>query len=229
MNKLDIGTLLASLIHESKNTVGHLMFQTQTAKSNFPPSDTMYEQLDNIESDLKRLNDCWVEYLYLYKLASNGYDIQCDTYAVDDFLDEQVFVLKPSAKEHKIGLTFICDANLIGIFDERLLISVISTGFYNALRFAHKQIIFKAEKVDHFLVISIEDDGCGFDNTEDDGCGFDNTEDEGSVLTEYNTSLGLHFAELTAKAHSNNKQHGYIEKASSETLGGASLKIYLPQ
>lgn len=218
MNKLDMGVLLASLIHESKNTVGHLMYQTQTMKNAFSLPADMYEQLDNIEGDLKRLNDCWVEYLYLYKLASDGYDIQCETYSVADFLDEQVFVLRQTAKEKDIELSFDCAADLIGVFDERLLISVISTGFYNALRFANKHILLRGERQNQFLVISIEDDGCGFaGDTEED-----------STLVEYNTSLGLHFAELAAQAHTNNQQQGYIEKSVSVTLGGASLKIYLP-
>lgn len=220
MNKIDIGTILASLIHESKNTVGHLMHLTQTIKSDFSGSSAELEQIENIESGLKRLNDGWVEYLYLYKLASDGYDIQCETYQVDEFLDDQVFTLEQAAKEKNIALNFDCQEGLLATYDERLLTSVVSTGFYNSLRFAKADILFKAEVANNFLVISIEDDGCGFN---------DGVTGEDEVLKSHNTSLGLYFAELCANAHSSHGQSGYIEKSSSETLGGASLKIYLPQ
>jgi len=195
MNKIDISTLLASLIHESKNTVGNVMFQLQSFKTSFSSTNNDLSEITRIEGELKRLNDQWVEYLYLYKLASDGYDLQCETWQVDEFLDDQIFVLNQSAVDKNITLQYQCEQELLATFDEKILTSVISTGFYNALRFAKNSIVFKGEAKGDFVVLSIEDDGPGFFSEE--------LSEEDEFLSNYNTSLGLYFAELCAQAHTN--------------------------
>ncbi len=162
MNKIDISILLASLIHESKNSVGNLMFQLQSFKTSLTNTNNDLSEITHIEGELKRLNDQWVEYLYLYKLASNGYDLQCETWQVNDFLDDQVFALNQSAIDKSITLQYECEQELLATFDEKILTSVISTGFYNALRFAKSSIVFKGETKGDFILLSIEDDGPGF-------------------------------------------------------------------
>ncbi|WCN13329.1 sensor histidine kinase [Marinomonas mediterranea] len=219
MKKIDISTILASAIHESKNQVGTLLYQLQSIKD-VVSSDSGKQQVEKLEEGLKQLNDEWVEYLYLYKLASEGYELHCDFYSLDEFLDDQVFALTQSANAKKLELSYSTDDDLVAAFDERLLTAVVSTGVYNALRFAQSKIQISAQLSNGFLEIAIEDDGKGFDHK-------DLQEDE--LLFEANTGLGLYFAELSAKAHVKSEKEGYIEKGSSTYLGGAKLSIFLPQ
>lgn len=219
MNKVDISVILASSIHESKNAVGNLMYQLQTLKSEFEGPSEQSDKINNIEEGLKQLNDEWVEYLYLFKLASDGYDLQTDSLQVSEFLDDQVFALSQSATAKDLSLDFECDESLMASFDERLLTSVMSTAIYNALRFAKKRIVLNAAIEDGYLVFKIEDDGAGFSHTEDEETNF----------LENNTGLGLYFAELSAQAHANNDKQGFIKKSESSTLKGACLSIYIPQ
>lgn len=219
MNKVDISVILASSIHESKNAVGNLMYQLQTLKAEFEGPAEQVEKINHIEEGLKQLNDEWVEYLYLFKLASDGYDLQTETWQVNEFLDDQVFVLSQSATAKHLILDYQCDESLLANFDERLLTSVISTAVYNALRFANSKILLRAEIKNDYLVFYIEDDGPGFCDDQDEEVDFLNN----------NTGLGLYFTELSAKAHSNKGKQGYIEKSTSSTLKGACLQIYIPQ
>lgn len=219
MNKVDISVILASSIHESKNAVGNLMYQLQTLKAEFEGPAEQVEKINHIEEGLKQLNDEWVEYLYLFKLASDGYDLQTETWQVNEFLDDQVFVLSQSATAKHLILDYQCDESLLANFDERLLTSVISTAVYNALRFANSKILLRAEIKNNYLVFYIEDDGPGFCDDQDEEVDFLNN----------NTGLGLYFTELSAKAHSNKGKQGYIEKSTSSTLKGACLQIYIPQ
>ncbi|BDX02937.1 histidine kinase [Marinomonas pontica] len=219
MKKLDISTILASAIHESKNQVGTLLYQLQSLKDVIGSKDANQKKIILIEESLKKLNDEWVEYLYLYRLASDGYDLHVDTFLLDEFLDDQVFALHPSALAKNLQLEYSCDASLTGIFDERLMTAVVSTAVYNAFRFAKSKITISAKKENEFLIIAIEDDGQGFKNTEEDGDEF----------LEGNTGLGLYFAELSANAHVINERTGFIKKESSLALGGASLTVFLPQ
>jgi len=219
MKKLNISTILASAIHESKNQVGSLLYQLQGLKETIENSGPNHKKVIQIEESLKKLNDEWVEYLYLYRLASDGYVLHVDTFLMEEFLDDQVFALLPSATAKELDLEFKCSASLTGTFDERLMTAVVGTAVYNAFRFAKSKIMIQARKTDNFLVISIEDDGKGFSSSEE----------EPDIFTEANTGLGLYFAELSAAAHTIDDAQGYIKKETSSDLGGASLTVYLPQ
>ncbi|TDO96857.1 sensor histidine kinase [Marinomonas balearica] len=219
MKKMDISTILASAIHESKNQVGTLLYQLQSVKE-IAQSSTDKQKVQKLEEGLKQLNDEWVEYLYLYKLASDGYELHYDYCSLDEFLDDQVFALTQSANAKSLKLSYNTSPDLVAIFDERLLTAVVSTGVYNALRFAKNKIEISAQTHNDYLEIAIEDDGNGFDNHEPE---------EESMMFDANTGLGLYFTELSAKAHIKSDRSGYIEKGSSSTLGGARLSIFLPQ
>lgn len=218
MQQLDISTILASAIHESKNQVGTLLYKLQTLKEDLSSESAHHDKVILIEESLKKLNDEWVEYLYLYKLASNGYELHPDRFLMEEFLDDQVFALSASAQARKLSLDYQCSADLLGTFDERLMTAVVSTGVYNAMRFANQKIRICAELKEPYLVISVEDDGAGF------------SEDElNTELNTKNTGLGLYFSDLSAKAHSKKGVEGYIAKEQSSHLGGAKLSVYLPQ
>ncbi|MBR7888602.1 HAMP domain-containing histidine kinase [Marinomonas sp. A79] len=219
MEKLDISTILASAIHESKNQVGTLLYQLQGLKEGVANKEPHHKKIVVIEESLKKLNDEWVEYLYLYRLASDGYELHVDTFLLDEFLDDQVFALQPSATAKNLSLEYRCDADLTGTFDERLMTAVVSTAVYNALRFAKSKILISAIQENGYLLLAIEDDGVGFKPK---------PEQEEAFL-EGNTGLGLYFAELSAAAHVVYKRSGFIKKESSPTLGGARLCVYLPQ
>ena len=219
MQKIELTTILASAIHESKNQLGSLLYQLEALKRLELGSEGK-KTLTKIEEGMKQLNDEWVEYLYLYRLASDGYDVNYDSHALEEFLDDQVFALKPSAMAKELSLTYKADDMLTAVFDERLMTAVVSTAVYNALRFAKSKIEINATMEDSYLIISIEDDGKGFTANDD------KVDD---MLFTTNTGLGLYFAELSAEAHSIGDRKGVIKKLKSERLGGAKLAIYIPQ
>lgn len=219
MQKIELTTILASAIHESKNQLGTLLYQLEILKR-LELGNEGKQTLTRIEEGMKQLNDEWVEYLYLYRLASDGYDVNYDSHALEEFLDDQVFALKPSAMAKELSLNYQVDEMLTAVFDERLMTAVVSTAVYNALRFAKSKIEINASFEDSYLVISIEDDGKGFSTS---------AEKEDEMLFNTNTGLGLYFAELSAEAHSVDDRKGLIKKLGSEHLGGAKLAIYIPQ
>ncbi|RDL46098.1 sensor histidine kinase [Marinomonas piezotolerans] len=219
MEKMDISTILASAIHESKNHIGSLLYQLETLKRQ-PLKPDVEKAIQKVEEGMKQLNDEWVEYLYLYRLASDGYHVHYDCFSLEEFLDDQVFALSQSAIAKNLDLSFNADRNLMGVFDERLMTAVVGTAVYNALRFAKSKIELNASLDKEYLVISIEDDGPGYNNN-------DHQEDE--LLFGSNTGLGLYFAELSATAHNVEGRTGRIEKLKSNSLGGAKLAIYIPQ
>ncbi len=219
MEKVNISTILASAIHESKNQVGTLLYQLQTVKESLGNEAPQNSKIVQIEESLKKLNDEWVEYLYLYRLASDGYELHPDTFLMEEFLDDQVFALSPSATAKGLELSFECDSKLTGCFDERLMTAVVSTAVYNAFRYAKSKIVLTAFEDKDFLIINVEDDGPGF---------VDDEEHHHDTLLDDNTGLGLYFAELSANAHTYGEAHGHIEKSISR-FGGACLSVHLPQ
>ena len=218
MENIDLSTILASTIHESENRIGTLLYQLQFLKDDAQDRNKNLKTVEKIEESLKQLNDEWVEYLYLYKLASKGYLLHPEPQKLDEFLDDQVFALSSAAQAKDLSLNFTCAPTLVADFDERLMTSVISTAIYNALRFANTKITLMARIQEDHLVFSIEDDGPGFPD-----------EQQGERLFSNNIGLGLYFAELSAKAHEVNGLQGHIEKGTSKSLGGACLKVFIPQ
>lgn len=202
-----------------KNQVGTLLYQLQTVKESLGKEAPQNRKIIQIEESLKKLNDEWVEYLYLYRLASDGYELHPDTFLMEEFLDDQVFALSPSAIAKDLQLSFDCDPKLTGCFDERLMTAVVSTAVYNAFRYAKSKIVLTALEEKNFLIINIEDDGPGF---------VDDEEHHHDTLLDDNTGLGLYFAELSASAHTYGETYGYIEKSTSR-FGGACLSVHLPQ
>ncbi|MBM6550265.1 sensor histidine kinase [Marinomonas ostreistagni] len=219
MQKIDISTILASAIHESKNHIGTLLYQLEGLKRKSLDSESE-KAVRKIEEGMKQLNDEWVEYLYLYRLATDGYEVHYECYSLEEFLDDQVFALLPAASAKGLSLSFKVSEELNAVFDERLMTAVVSTAVYNALRFAKQNIQLSASLEQDYLVIAIEDDGKGFSVNE---------EKEDELLFQSNTGLGLYFAELSANAHCVEQRQGYIAKQTSTQLGGARLAIYLPQ
>lgn len=226
MNNVDISTLLASSIHESKNRISTMLYQLQHVKEGFQGPESGMQNIEKIEESLKQLNDEWVEYLYLYRLASDGYELHPDMWQLEEFLDDQVFALAPSAVAKGLTLDYKCDPELVGVFDERLMTSVISTAVYNALRYAKKNILLSAIRQENYLMLAVEDDGPGFAEQHKEE---EEALDERLPFQSTNTGLGLYFAELSAKAHSLGENTGFIEKKRSPGLGGAQLLIFIPQ
>jgi signal transduction histidine kinase len=200
---MDLLTLLASAIHDAKNQLHQILADAMTlAEMNDPAVQVIAARLEHRAQVLDRR---LVALLGIYRLG-RGELVNISEHHVSDLLN--------SVAVDWVGAVVDCDEELVGYFDAVLIRSVVSDALDNAQRFGRGRLLLTAHKTDKSLVISIEDDGPGFDAS-----------DDGALAQ---TSLGLYFAAEVAKAHKKHHVSGHIERSTSVPLGGAALRIYLP-
>ena len=211
---MDLLTLLASAIHDAKNQLHQILADAATlAKMNEPAVQAIAVRLEHRSRALDRR---LVTLLGIYRLGREGM-VNITEHHVADLLN--------SIAVDWVGAVVECDEALVGYFDAALIRAVVSDALDNAQRFGRGQLLLTACIKNKALLISIEDDGDGFnvDKPDHEGSAA-SSNDEASAQT----GLGLYFAAEVAKAHQNHGVAGHIERTTSSQLGGAALRIYLP-
>jgi len=178
-----------------------------------------------LQQEAKRLNNNLIELLTLYKIENERVSANIDEIYMPDFLSEMAAENSVAAKANEVSLTWQCDEDLHGYFDEGLIRGVINNLVGNGLRYTSTQLLISAEMVGGFLMISVADDGAGFpDHMLDEQI----TSDNHDQLLEGRTQLGIYFASMIAKMHQNKTKEGFIRLANKQGLPGGCFSIYLP-
>lgn len=216
--------LLASSIHEIKNHFGTLLINIdELVKLNSDHTDNQ-PIVDKIQSETQTISHRLNEVLGNYKSQTDKFTLLIDQHILSDLFEQVVARHTITQKVHNIELTWECDDDLFGYFDERLIHNIIDTAIFNALQIESEvtKIHLSALEKNDSLLITIEDDGPGFPEQST------NTNEALTVSNISKTGLGLHFATEIAQAHSNNGKTGSIQMTSSKRLGGACLVVQLP-
>lgn len=218
-------TLLASTVHDMKNSLSLLMNELEVMGSKLERSNENRQTVSSLRYEASRINISLMELLALYKLEKKQISIQIEEVAVADVLEDYVAAHSFVAKNRDVQLHFECDDSLIWFFDPVFLHIVINNIVGNSIRYTKSQVIISAFVVDHQLCIQIDDDGQGYpeqmiDSVEQFSKSMD--VDTGS------TGLGLYFASIIAKNHIRQKRSGDIVLKNNEKLTGGCFKIFLP-
>ncbi|MEJ2620361.1 MAG: HAMP domain-containing sensor histidine kinase [Candidatus Thiodiazotropha sp.] len=214
--------ILASLIHDMKNSLG-LVINTL---------DDLGDELQNRENpklgilqhESRRLNSNLIALLSLYKIDKGQLNVNIEEIDIEQFLYEISVDNQATANNMGITISYECEEGLVGYLDEWLLRGVINSLIGNGLRYSSSQILLRAEFVDNYLVLSIEDDGNGFPQVMIDA----QTPQNSKKPNQGETQLGHYFASLVAHMHSNGGQEGFIKLANKQRLGGGCFSIWLP-
>jgi signal transduction histidine kinase len=204
---MDLVSRLSGTIHNVKNKL-QLIFPWVDDLSG-SKEESVVVAADEIRWRLSEVNQQLVALLGLYQLENDAHVLLSqEVYLCDLILSCEEYVPPGIEVKHE------CGSGFIGFFDENLVKSVISDAVHNAVRFAEKRILLSARPQGQGVLLSVEDDGPGFDSA----ASGKNTD----------TGLGIHFAEKVAKAHQNNGEVGSVTLEVSEKLGGAAFRLYLP-
>ena len=217
-------TILASSIHDMKNSLGVVLSSldelVRSVGDALPSA-----QLVRLQCEAQRVNDNLVQLLTLYKMESQGLALNIDEYFVRDFLEEIVASEKSLLETRGIELDMQCPGDLAWYFDRELIAGVLRNAIANALRYARTRVRVEAEETDHYLMLSVHDDGKGFSESV---TAQGRLQGHGLDFSSGNTGLGLHFTSRVAELHKNKGRRGGIELGASGPLGGACFSIKLP-
>lgn len=225
-NQPDFSMIIASAVHDMKNSLSMLLHSV----------DQMYEELPNdikqksnatiVKYEAERVNSYLVQLLGLYRLQNQLLSLHIDEYFVSDLLDEQSAHYTPILTDKDIDLKIDCDANLSWYFDREIILGVLNNALNNASRYTKSVIEIASYTENDNLVIEIHDDGEGYpDNLLQAS--------PGEVINNINfqtgsTSLGIYFAEMVTKLHTQNGKTGSISLSNGGRHGGGVFSVRLP-
>lgn len=223
---LDFSTVIASTVHDMKNSLALLMQAYTASMENLPAhlSDTREHGI--IEYESLRLNGMLVQMLGLYKLGVNQLPLRTTWLDVEDFLQSQLAKHDEILRARHIEGTYtVGEDGMMGYFDPELVGSVVANVINNSIRYARSAIHLEASLDGEHLCIAISDDGQGYptamiEKQSDYVLGID--------MSTGSTGLGLYFGERIARLHQRNGIEGHIQLSNDSRLGGGEFRIWLP-
>lgn len=219
-------TVLASSVHDIKNSLGMLMQSLESVVERVPPNERPgFHELAVLQYEAARVNNSLVQLLALYKLDNQQLPVNIGQHMVCDFMHEQGLRNQNLLTLKQIALEVDVDEDLAWYFDFELIASVIDNIVTNSIRYTHSRLLLRAFVEQDHLVICIADDGPGYPRAM--------LEQSDRYLLGINrstgsTGLGLFFAGEIARLHRRGTQKGYIELRNGEALAGGEFRLYLP-
>ncbi|MEL0167224.1 MAG: HAMP domain-containing sensor histidine kinase [Pseudomonadaceae bacterium] len=223
---LDFSTVIASTVHDMKNSLALLTQSYGQLVERLPVSEHDSTERGVIEYEFLRLNGMLVQMLGLYKLGVDQLPLRPSYLDVEEFLEDQLARHDDILRSRHIEGSYEVDEfGLMGFFDAELVGSVVGNVINNAIRYTRSAIHLKAGLEDDQLVITISDDGSGYPPAM-----LKNQSDYilGINMSTGSTGLGLYFGERIAQLHQRNGVCGHIALSNGGQLGGGEFRIWLP-
>lgn len=226
----DFALILASAVHDMKNSLGMLLNSLDQLCDRLPAADEQGVSATTIRYEAERLNNDLIQLLGVYRLRNDKLSAISDEVFVEEMFDEISAQYEPLFEARKIKFSAECDADLCWYLDREMVSGIINNAINNASRYTSTAILLEAKMVVidgiEYLQLSVNDDGKGYPQNI--------LEIEPSdILNNLNfktgsTSLGLYFASSVAGLHEQNGKKGFIELANGGPLGGGYFKLLLP-
>ncbi|MDF1643606.1 MAG: HAMP domain-containing sensor histidine kinase [Pseudomonadales bacterium] len=220
----DFSLLLASAVHDMKNSIGMLLSTVeQLDQSDISEDKDSQSKLALLHAEASRINNDLVHLLGIYRLDQDQLCLNYQECFVFDIFQDQVVNNEIIFRSENLKIEIDYNDDLSWFFDEQLVADVIGNVLINAAKYAKSLIIIKAEIIDAFLKISILDDGNGYpekmlSNPDELKNGLD--------FASGSTKLGLFFASRIASEHQKGEQRGYIQLENYD--GGGMFSLWLP-
>ncbi|MDR9753437.1 HAMP domain-containing sensor histidine kinase [Pseudomonas sp. SZMC_28357] len=223
---LDFSTVIASTVHDMKNSLAMLMQAQAQWLARLPEPERLTPEQGVIDFEFAHLNTMLVQLLGLYKLGVNQLPMQPDYHELDDFIEAQLACHQEVFSSRGIVATYEVDPlSPLGFFDRELVASVLANSINNAIRHARHALLISVHDHGGQTVLTINDDGAGYPAQ------MIERQDEyvqGINQSSGSTGLGLYFAGRIAELHQRNGVRGHTRIANGGPLGGGLFSLYLP-
>lgn len=223
---LDFAFVLASSVHDMKNSVGMLLSSLALMMEQSPPQDAEQRKAYAVlEYEASRINSELVQLLSLYRMHNDHILIQIDAHYVIDILEEQLARNDMLFRTRGITLDVDCDEDLRWFVDGELIGGVINNILVNCSRYCRERLYISVRMQDTMLRIAIADDGQGYPASM---LAAPREVNAGVSFSSGSTNLGLLFAHQVAELHKSKGVQGKIRLDNDGPLGGGVFSIYLP-
>ena len=225
LKKIDLSDLLASSVHDMKNSLSILLDHIRELTEKQKSKDDEVDDLAQMEYEAKRLNNDLMQLLTLYRMGNSQYLLDISYHCLHDFIEEQIIFHQSLFEQKGIKVTIDCSEDLCWFFDEGLISSIFNNVLNNLVRYTEDKIKILIEIENDYLVISIEDNGMGYPEKMIKSVG---TPKETVDFKTGSTGLGLYFAAMVARVHRKEDREGEIVLQNGGEYDGGCFKLYLP-
>ena len=196
--------ILASGVHDTKNQL--FLAESLLSAAESAHGIDLGEARYAIEAASARLNRT----LAAYRLLREGTGLAIVPTVVGDLIDE--IALEQKAHLGKLGISLEIDCPVVDewALDRDLVADMLNNAVQNAARFAKQRIRLAARVDDDTLLLSVDDDGPGFNSLPP------------------TTGVGLQLAARLAELHVRRNRHGNLGLSNDGPLGGAHFVLRLP-
>ena len=224
--EIDFSFVLASSVHDMKNSLGMLLNTLGDVMEKYPPqNEGQANSYAVLEYEAARINSELVQLLSLYRLEHDGIHVHIDEHFVIDVLKDQIARNHMVLQTRGIALELNCDEELQGYFDNDLIGGVINNVLVNCARYCKDRLRISASQTSEGLQINIEDDGPGYPTDMLDASSY---ADSRIGFANGRPHLGLLFAHRVALMHKSKGQQGFIRLTNNSQIGGGCFSLYLP-
>lgn len=226
VQEVDFSFVLASSVHDMKNSLGMLLNTLAEVMVQYPPQNNEHaKSYAVLEYEAARINSELIQLLSLYRLDHDQVRAHIEECMVIDVLSEQVARNHGLLQTRQLELVLQCDESLTGYFDSDLVGGVINNILVNCARYSKHKLILSAQQTAEGLCMTIEDDGPGYPQ---DMLNASTFAESRANFASGRPHLGLMFANKVALMHCNKAQQGFIRLTNDSSLGGGCFKLYLP-
>ena len=223
---MDYSTILASSIHDMKNSLGFLLGSLDMVGQQCRAGQcNSASQISRLHYEGKRVNDHLVQLLALYRMENSQFLVEPQEYCLEEYFQEIMLEHVDMLDLRNISWRVDCDADLHWFFDGELLSGVLRNIINNLYLYGRDEMLISAGEEDSFLCIRISDNGKGYPeqllSLNENPAGKLDFRSGG-------TGLGLYFATQAARLHRHNKRQGFIQLSNDGLNGGGCFSIYLP-
>lgn len=225
-NSVDFSLVLASSVHDMKNSIGMLVASLESFIEDCPPAnEKQAKHFNTLHYEASRINAELVQLLTIYRMQNGHLPLRVDQHYVIDVLEDQLARNHSLLDSRNIHPRLECDDNLEWTFDADLIGSVVQNVIVNCSRYTRNELLVSAKVENDFLRIFVADDGTGYPPSMLEA---PTSSVSGSGVNEGSTHLGLYFAEEIARLHKQKNRVGYIRLENGAPLGGGCFNLMLP-
>jgi len=223
---LDFSLVLASSVHDMKNSVGMLLASLEEyIQENSDQSPEQNKHLATLQYEASRINGELVQLLSVYRMQGNRLPIHIEENYPSDTLDDQVARNDMLFQMRNVEVEIECDHDMRWYYDNELVGGVVHNILVNCARYTKHKIKLAVVLENDELCIAIADDGQGYPA---DMLNNPLVNNDRVNFQTGSTNLGLFFAASVAAMHQRDSRQGRIQLLNQGLLGGGEFRLYLP-
>ena len=223
---MDMHTVLASTVHDVKNSLGLMINQMDDVYKKLSEIDPETAKiLRRMQLECGRINNDVVHMLGIYKLNNGLFSMSFDEVYVPDVIADVTSRYRELLNLMDIKLeVHFGDEDCVWYLDATLIEGLLANVLTNSIRYTRQFLRFDIQQQGGWLNIRIADDGNGFPPAMLNML----TQPESVCFESGATGLGVYFCQQIAQAHTNGARKGYIQLSNDEKTGGAIFDLWLP-